>query len=120
MDSNILGFRIKKLREDANISQLDLAKYLNIGNTTLSQYESGKRVPSDSIKRQIAEHFNVSLDYLMGYSDIKEQADKILNNKETTIALHNENGYDENLPPEAKKELEDFIEFLKHKYGKNK
>ena len=71
MDINILGNRIKSLRETSNINQQDFAKKLNIANTTLSQYESGKRIPSDSVKKQIAEYFNVSLDYLMGNSDIK-------------------------------------------------
>lgn len=118
MENNILGLRIKELREEKDINQLDFSKLLNISNTTLSQYESGKRIPSDEIKLKIARFFNVSLDYLLGNTNIKEPADKILNDKEVTIALHNENGYDDNLPPEAKKELEDFVEFLKHKYGK--
>ncbi|MFC0905859.1 helix-turn-helix domain-containing protein [Clostridium sp. MT-14] len=66
-----LGDRIRILREEKSISQLELAKTLNIANTTLSQYESGKRIPSDSIKKKIAEYFNVSLDYLMGLTDSK-------------------------------------------------
>ena len=60
-----LGLRIKTLRENANITQVELARTLNIGNTTLSQYESGVRVPSDEIKIRIAKFFNVSLDYLL-------------------------------------------------------
>ena len=66
---NILGNRIKTLREEARLSQIDLAKVLHIGNTTISQYESGVRVPSDSIKIAIAQYFGVSLDYLMGETD---------------------------------------------------
>ncbi|MCH3962946.1 MAG: helix-turn-helix domain-containing protein [Clostridium sp.] len=71
MENNILGNRIKRLREEKTISQLEMAKILNISNTTLSQYESGKRIPSDSIKKKIAEYFNVSLDYLLGLTDSK-------------------------------------------------
>lgn len=70
---NILGNRIKTLREEARLSQIDLAKVLHIGNTTISQYESGVRVPSDSIKISIAQYFGVSLDYLMGETDVKEK-----------------------------------------------
>lgn len=70
---NILGNRIKTLRENAHLSQIDLAKILHIGNTTVSQYESGTRVPSDTIKLAIAQHFGVSLDYLMGAIDEKRK-----------------------------------------------
>ncbi|MCR3760294.1 helix-turn-helix transcriptional regulator [Clostridium felsineum] len=69
MEKNILGKRIKQLRESLNISQLDLSKYLNISNTTLSQYENGKRIPSDEIKSKLADYFNVSLDYLLGRTE---------------------------------------------------
>lgn len=66
-----LGARIRSLREEKSISQLELAKILNIGNTTLSQYESDKRIPSDAVKKKIADYFNVSTDYLLGRSDIR-------------------------------------------------
>ena len=63
---SILGNNIKYLREKNNLSQKELANILNIANSTLSQYESGDRVPSDDIKIKIADYFNVSLDYLLG------------------------------------------------------
>lgn len=69
--SNILGMRIKSLREYIGLSQLELAKHLNVSNTTLSQYESGQRIPSDDIKIKIATFFNVSVDYLLGRVDKK-------------------------------------------------
>ncbi|QXE18275.1 helix-turn-helix domain-containing protein [Clostridium sp. 001] len=72
MKNYTLGTRIRNLREEKSISQLELAKILNIGNTTLSQYESDKRVPSDTVKKKIAEYFGISLDYLMGLTDTKE------------------------------------------------
>lgn len=71
--SSVLGNRIRTIRENAGMNQLELAQALHIGNTTLSQYESGKRVPSDTIKKAIAQYFHVSLDYLMGQTDAKEK-----------------------------------------------
>lgn len=68
---NTLGHRIKALRLENNITQKNFAKYLNISNSTLSQYESNLRVPNDEIKKEIAKYFNVSMDYLMGLSNIK-------------------------------------------------
>lgn len=113
-----LGNRLKSLREENDIKQKDLADYLNIAKSTLSQYESGQRIPNDEIKNKLADYFNVSLDYLMGKSNIKESAEELLKDKRTTIALHNDNGIDDELPEEAKKEIENFIEYVKQKYKK--
>ncbi len=66
---NILGKRIKEEREKLNLTQVDLANILNIANTTLSQYETGHRIPSDEIKIKLASLFGVSIDYLLGYGD---------------------------------------------------
>lgn len=68
---NVLGKRIKELREDADLTQLEFSKILNISNSTLSQYEAGNRMPGDEIKKAIAKYFNVSLDYLMGASNVR-------------------------------------------------
>lgn len=61
-----LGQRIRILREHAQVTQKDLAKELNMANSTLSQYESDLRVPSDAIKSRIADYFGVTVDYLLG------------------------------------------------------
>lgn len=69
MSVTTLGPRIKKLREQEKYSQLDLAKLLNISNSTLSQYENGAREPGYEVLRAIATFFGVTTDYLMGLSD---------------------------------------------------
>nr|WP_213974942.1 helix-turn-helix transcriptional regulator [Tepidanaerobacter acetatoxydans] len=74
---NILGNRIKTLREREGLTQIEFAKILNISNTTLSQYESGQRVPSDEIKTKIADFFGVTIDFLLGRTDTPTPADKI-------------------------------------------
>lgn len=67
--NNYLGTRIKILREEKELSQLELARKLNISNSTLSQYEAGNRIPGDDIKNKIADYFNVSVDFLLGRTD---------------------------------------------------
>lgn len=69
--STILSERIKMLREEAKMSKSSLALELNVGISSISQYETGDRVPSDEVKISIAKLFDVSLDYLMGLSDIR-------------------------------------------------
>lgn len=61
-----LGHRIRQLREDSHMAQKELAARLHIANSTMSQYESGERVPSDEMKLKIADLFGVSVDYLLG------------------------------------------------------
>jgi len=63
--------RIRSLREDGDLTQTDVAKLLNIGQKTYSDYELGKtRIPLDSML-VLAKYYNVSMDYLSGASDIK-------------------------------------------------
>ncbi len=85
--ASVLGHRLKLLREAHGMDQIELSKKLNIANSTLSQYETGKRVPSDDIKIAIANYFNVSVDYLLG----NDQADKKINVFDFAMAAHGEN-----------------------------
>lgn len=119
MKSNILGSRIANLRQKSNLSQIEFSKLLNISNTTLSQYESGKRIPSDDVKIKIADYFNVSLDYLFGRTNILYTADDILNNTPSSTQLNTTN-QDNNIPPQAAEEFKNFKEYLIHKYSKAK
>ena len=69
---NILGKRIELERIRLGLNQIELAKKLNLSSSaSISQYESGDRIPNDDIKLKMCEVFNCSLDYLMGKSDIR-------------------------------------------------
>ena len=46
MYTNQIGKRIKKIREEKEITQQQLAEYIDVDRTTLSHYESGARLPS--------------------------------------------------------------------------
>lgn len=63
---NVLGSRIKQLREKNDLSQKQVAKSLGISNVQLSRYESGDRRPDPEMIKQIADYFDVSTDYLLG------------------------------------------------------
>lgn len=67
--STIIGKRIKMLRKDRNFTQEYLSDYLHVGKSTISQYETGRRIPSDETKKMLASLFGVSVDYLIGNSD---------------------------------------------------
>ncbi|WP_427338002.1 helix-turn-helix domain-containing protein [Caloranaerobacter sp. DY30410] len=64
--------RLKLLREEKNLRQADLAKILNISRQSVSNYENGVRFPNDELLlRRIAEFFDVSIDYLLGVTNIR-------------------------------------------------
>ncbi|MCO7176033.1 helix-turn-helix domain-containing protein [Sporolactobacillus kofuensis] len=63
---NTLGSRIRFLRDEKELSQLEMARELNISNAQLSRYESGARKPDPEMLIQIADYFHVSTDYLLG------------------------------------------------------
>lgn len=62
--------RLKFLREQKNISQTELGKFLGKSKSTISMYENNSRTPSFETQEAIADFFNVDLDYLRGRSDI--------------------------------------------------
>jgi len=66
---NNLGDRLKKIRKDKNLRQIDLANSLGLAQTTIANYEQGTRFPNEKTLSQIADFFNISLDYLLGRSD---------------------------------------------------
>lgn len=57
---------IKKIRIKRNITQVDLAKVINVKQETISAYESGKAQPSCEALVKIADYLNTSTDYLLG------------------------------------------------------
>lgn len=61
--------RLKELRKARRITQLKLAMDLNMSQNTVSRYESGDREPGLAELIQIADYFDVSIDYLLERTD---------------------------------------------------
>lgn len=58
-----------RLRKEKNITQAELAKKLNIRQTTVSSWENGISVPDYPTLIKLADFFDVSIDYLLGRED---------------------------------------------------
>ena len=58
--------RIRDLREDNDKKQVELARYLNVDQSTYSDYETGRINISIEQLIKIADFYDVSLDYLVG------------------------------------------------------
>lgn len=70
--SDIFMFhRIKDLREDADLTQTELSRHLHISQRAYSHYENGTRDIPTEILIQIADFYQVSIDYLLERTDNK-------------------------------------------------
>ena len=64
----MIGTRLKELRKEMNLTQVELSQALSISRSSLSLYEINKREPDCETVSKIADFFDVSLDYLYGRS----------------------------------------------------
>lgn len=82
--------RIRDLREDMDLRQIDLANATGIDQKTISNYETGKTNPDSFAIIKLADFFNVSADYLIGrnYSDKSDNSNKNILRKIEEIQLY--------------------------------
>ncbi len=62
----MFGDRLKELREEKQLTQEELGKFLNVSRQAISSYESEETEPSINNLIKLANIFNISLDYLLG------------------------------------------------------
>ena len=63
--ARIIAANIRRLRMEHNETQQELGEFLGYGATTISNYESGYRLPDVETFIAIAKHYEVSLDQLI-------------------------------------------------------
>lgn len=101
-----LGERIRYLRDKNHIEHQELAEAIEITYHALSKYETDDREPDYTTLVKIADYFEVTTDYLLGRPNIE------------TIAAHRTDDPMSELPEEARKSVEEFIDFVYKKYSK--
>ena len=72
-----IGKIIQALREERDITQKELANKININYSVMNRIESGERPVRDSEIVKIAKVLEVSTDYILGQTSIRNTADKI-------------------------------------------
>lgn len=75
----IFGKKLKELRKENNLTQLELAKILDVSKTTICQWETSKQEPSLEIISKLAYYFDVTTDYLLGIEDESGKKIKLVN-----------------------------------------
>ena len=66
MDKKTMIKRLKEERKKRKLTQEDVAKILNIGRNSYTKYETGENTPTLISIDKLADHYNLSIDYLIG------------------------------------------------------
>ena len=66
---NVIANRIKDRRKQLGLSQVDLARLVNISQTQISKYELGQNLPTADILVALSRVLRISIDWLVGVSD---------------------------------------------------
>ena len=106
--------RLKKLRKQAQLTQVDVAEKLGISQPAYASWERGVKKPTQENLVKIAQVLNVSVDYLVGNSE--EKSDE-LDNMELLFRM-NSKGLTEEEKEVFKKELIGFMEERKKVFKK--
>ncbi len=66
---DIIGKRLKEIRENEGLSQGDLAKEMGVTQSAVAHYEIGRNCPSHEIILWYADRFGISIDFIYGKTD---------------------------------------------------
>lgn len=103
--------RLRELRTEKGLLQSDIAKVIGKKDRIVGFYESGERDPSTETLSILADFFNVSTDYLLGKSDIRNPEEQIKKEFEST--------YQKEMQGLTEEEIAEALIFYKKiKYGK--
>lgn len=106
--------RLKKLRKQVQLTQVDVAEKLGISQPAYASWERGVKKPTQENLVKIAQILNVSVDYLLGNS---EKKDDELDNIELLFRM-NSKGLTDEEKEIFKKELIEFMQERKKFFGK--
>ena len=67
------GMRLKNLRKQNNLTQVELARKINVTKSVVSAYENNLRLPSFGTLIAISKAFNVSTDFLLGVDNAENK-----------------------------------------------
>jgi transcriptional regulator with XRE-family HTH domain len=107
----MLSQRIKEERLRIGLSQEELGKKLSVSQQAVNKWENSKSNPDSEMIRKMADLFDCTIDYLVGRTDDPTPL---------ALAAHRSDDPLSELPPEARKSLEEFQDYILRKYGLKK
>jgi transcriptional regulator with XRE-family HTH domain len=105
----MFGNRLKKLRTDRNMSQEELANVFNILKSSVSMYENNVRTPSLELAKDMAKYFNVSIDYMVGYTPANDDEFQMAETVRRFFVKKGVIGEEDDLSTQKMNEILDFI-----------
>ena len=70
--------RLKKLREEKGLTQLQLSTKINVSKSSIGGYERGTKKPSIGVLKTLSGYFDVATDYLLGKSNIRGGYEQVI------------------------------------------
>lgn len=114
----MLSSRLKEIRKENNITQSEFARIFNISIGTIAMWETNKREPDYETLSRIATHFNASIDYLLGRTDVRNNATYIVPDNLNDVSLAFAKGL-EGLTQDDLDDVSEYIKFIKARKNKN-
>jgi len=119
-----IGKKLRDLRKQANLSQQEVGKKLNLTSQAIANYENGKRDISSSMLLKFSKIYNIPVSKLIGvpidssipdsfWNELYEGNAKLEEKYSKDFEIHIVG----NISKEAYNEIIDFIKYIKHKYG---
>lgn len=103
------GAKLRTLREEQGLYQKDLAFKLDLTQKTISNYENNERFPDQKTLSRIADLFNVSIDFLLDRTEIRNPIE--------IVAAHRTDDPMTDLPEQARSSVLAFIQLVKDELG---
>ena len=115
-EKNIFAVRLRELRHDHGLTQVDIARELDLSPVTVNRYEAGDRLPPHDTLNKLATIFNTNVDYLLGRTDKKSAIlDKEMPlNLEDLFRDYNIYLFNEPIDDETKRDIYAFIKWKRH------
>lgn len=93
--NNVFAKRLRMLREEKRMTQKDISNIVGTTDNAIGNYERGTRMPDAEMLNRLSNIFDVSIDYLLGKTDIRNQ--------------YNNQDHSKKESPPKPKPLEDYI-----------
>jgi transcriptional regulator with XRE-family HTH domain len=100
----VFAVRLRLLREEREMTQKDLAQALHLSPSSVGMYEQGRRDPDPETLEKMALIFDVSIDFLVGRSSVRSDAEEHMP-KDLRLILRGA----EHLPPADRQFIIDYI-----------
>lgn len=123
-----IGLKIKEFRDQRGLTQKELADLIEMGNTTIANYEKGFRTPKKNTLFKIANALNVTIDDL--FPILKQSDNSIIESVEEILSQLDPEPYQRNVLTCAERQLEEqkqakkrlsevhdvFVEYIAYNY----